>query len=107
MQMQLSGRTIDVTPALRQYVTEKFERITRHFEHVIDVNVTLGVEKLRHCAEATIMLSHKTIHAEVEAADMYAAIDLLVDKLDSQVRKHKEKLTDHHRADAKQARQAL
>lgn len=105
MQIHVTGRAIEVTPALRSKVEEKLEKITRHFDHVIDVNVTLGVEKLRHCAEATINLSHKTVHAEVEAEDMYAAIDLLIDKLDVQVRKHKEKITDHHRAE-KLARQA-
>ncbi|MEO8669792.1 MAG: ribosome-associated translation inhibitor RaiA [Tahibacter sp.] len=101
MQINVSGHQVDVTPALRSYVESKFERILRHFEHLHDVGVTLSVEKLVHTAEATLhAAAGKTIHAEASAADMYAAIDALSDKLDGQIRKHKEKLTDHHRTEA-------
>lgn len=104
MQIQVSGHQVAVTPALRDYVTGKFNRIVRHFEHLHDVTVTLGLEKLLHKAEATLRCAaNKTIHADAQAADMYAAIDALADKLDRQVKKHKEKLTSHHRDDAREA----
>jgi ribosome hibernation promoting factor len=107
MQMQVSGHQVAITPALRDYATGKFNRIVRHFEHLHDVTVTLSLEKLLHKAEATLHCSaNKTIHADAFAADMYAAIDALVDKLDRQVKKHKEKLTSHHRDDAREAREA-
>jgi len=100
MQINVKGHQVDVTPALHDYVTSKFERVTRHYDHLHELNVVLGVEKLLHKAEATIQCSGKKtakkIHADATAADMYAAIDALVDKIDKQVRKHKEKLTDHH-----------
>jgi putative sigma-54 modulation protein len=97
MQITISGQHIDVTPALRDYVAEKLERIERHFDNVTTTNVVLLVEKERHHAEATINAKGATLHANAEAEDMYAAIDALTSKLDSQVRKHKEKATDHHR----------
>jgi len=104
MQINVSGLKVEVTPALRDYVEAKFDRIVRHFDQLHDVSVVLSVEKLTHCAEATIRAAAgKTIHAEAVAADMYAAIDALSDKLDGQIRKHKEKLTDHHKADGQRA----
>ena len=100
MQINVSGLKVDVTPALRSYVESKFERILRHFDHLHGVSVTLSVEKLTHKADATLhAAAGKVIHAEAIAEDMYAAIDALADKLDGQIRKHKEKLTDHHKAD--------
>lgn len=106
MQIQVSGQQIDVTPALREYVNDKFDRIARHFDKTFDVHVVLGIEKLKHIAEATVKVSQKTIHAQADAPDMYAAIDVLSDKLDGQIRKHKEKITDHHRAEAQKSRKA-
>ena len=100
MQLEISGHGVEVTSALRDYATEKMLRVERHFDHVTKVHVVLSLEKLQHKAEATINSTQKQIHATSEAVDMYAAIDLMTDKLDSQIRKHKEKLTDHHRADA-------
>ena len=82
MNLHLSGHHVDVTPAMRDYVTTKFTRITRHFDHVIDVNVILSVEKLKQKIEANVHLSGKDIFVECDDADMYAAIDALVDKLD-------------------------
>ncbi|MGA9343014.1 MAG: ribosome-associated translation inhibitor RaiA [Rhodanobacteraceae bacterium] len=102
MQIHVKGHQIDVTPALHNYVTSKFERLSRHFDHVIELNIVLGVEKLLHKAEATVQLSGKQLHADATSQDMYAAIDALVDKLDIQIVKHKEKLTNHH-ADAVRA----
>lgn len=100
MQLEVTGHGIDVTPPLREYVTGKLKRVERHFDHLTNVHVVLTLEKLSHQVEATINSTQKQIHAEASASDMYAAIDLLSDKLDAQIRKHKEKLTDHHRSDA-------
>ena len=97
MQIDLTGHHVDITPALRDYVNGKFERLERHFDNVTDVHVILSVEKVRHKAEATIQVSGGSLFADSVEDDMYAAIDGLVDKLDRQVKKHKEKLTDHHR----------
>ena len=100
MQITIQGHQVDVTPALRDYCTSKFERITRHFDHLHELSIVLGIEKVLHKAEATMQFSGRksarTLHANATAADMYAAIDALDDKIDKQVKKHKEKLTDHH-----------
>lgn len=106
MQLTLTGHHVDVTPALRGYVEKKMDRVLRHFEQVIDVHCVLTVEKLEHKAEATLGVSGAVIHADAKDGDMYAAIDLLIDKLDRRLRKHKEKLTDHHAADVARGRPA-
>ncbi len=97
MQLTISGQKIDVTPPLRDYVTEKMGRIHRHFDNVTMTKVVLQVEKERHLAEATINAKGAKLHANAEADNMYAAIDSLASKLDGQVRRHKEKSQDHHR----------
>lgn len=97
MNLSITGHHVEVTEALRNYVAEKLSRLERHFERVTDIHVVLSVEKLKHQAEATIDLAGTRIHAEADNGDMYAAIDGLVDKLDRQVLKHKEKLRDHHK----------
>jgi putative sigma-54 modulation protein len=99
MQVNLTGHHVDVTPPLRKYVNSKIERIERHFDHVTNIHVVLSVEKLRHKAEATVHLTGGSLFADSTQDDMYAAIDSLIDKLDRQVKKHKEKLTDHHRSE--------
>ncbi|MBL8539152.1 MAG: ribosome-associated translation inhibitor RaiA [Burkholderiales bacterium] len=91
MNLNLTGHHVDITPAIRDYVTGKIERITRHFDHVIDVTVTLSVEKLKRKAEANVHVSGKDIFCETDHEDMYAAIDALVDKLDRQILKHKDR----------------
>jgi putative sigma-54 modulation protein len=96
MQLSVTGRHIDVTEALKSYVTEKIGKLQRHFEHVIDVHIILSVEKLTQKAEATVQLNGATLFAEDEQEDMYAAIDGLLDKLDRQILKHKDKLSGHH-----------
>lgn len=101
MQIDITGHHVDVTDPLREYVYTKMERVVRHFDNLIDVHCILTVEKLRHKAEATMRVAGGTLHAEAVEEDMYAAIDGLVDRLDRQVRRHKDKLTDHHAADAK------
>lgn len=100
MQLNVTGHHVEVTPALRGYVEKKMERITRHFDHLIDVHCVLTVEKLQQKAEATVHVSGSAIHANAIDPDMYAAIDALTDKLDRCVRKHKEKRRDHHAAEA-------
>lgn len=107
MQIKVSGHQFDVSPALREYAHGKLERVERHFERAIDINVILTTDKLVHRAEATMVSPQKTLHAFGESNDMYAAIDALADKLDRQVRKHKEKLTDHHRDEATKLRATL
>ena len=96
MQLSVTGHHIDVTEALRNYVGTKLRKLERHFDHMTDIHCVLTVEKLIHKAEATIHVGGGTIHADSCESNMYAAIDILVDKLDRQVKKHKEKLTDHH-----------
>ncbi|NOR39653.1 MAG: ribosome-associated translation inhibitor RaiA [Gammaproteobacteria bacterium] len=105
MQINLSGHHVDITTPLRDYVNGKMERLERHFDHVIDLHVVLSVEKLRHKAEATMHLSGGDIFADSVEENMYAAIDSLVDKLDRQLKKHKEKITDHHRSEGSIARE--
>jgi putative sigma-54 modulation protein len=93
MHISITGHHLELTEALRSYVSEKFQKIERHVENVIDVHVVLSVEKLEQKAEATIQLNGAKIHAEDVQPDLYAAIDGLIDKLDRQVLRHKEK---HH-----------
>lgn len=93
MNINLTGRHLEITPAIRDYATGKFGKIKRHFDNVIDVNIILSVEKLRQKAEATIHISGKDIFVECDDENLYAAIDALVGKLDRQVMKHKEKLS--------------
>jgi len=104
MKINLTGHHVDLTDPLREYVNSKMERLERHFDHVTDTHVVLSVEKLRHKAEATLHISGGKIFADAEQENMYAAIDALVDKLDRQVKKHKEKITDHHRGEGSIAR---
>lgn len=99
MQLSISGQRMDITDALRAHVADKVEKITRHFDHVTRTHVVLRTEKSRHKAEATVNTRGATLHAAATAGDMYAAIDSMAEKLDRQVIKHKEKLTDHHRSD--------
>ena len=97
MNLNVSGHHVDVTPAIRSYVRSKLERVTRHFDHVIDAHVILTVDKLRQKAEVTLHVSGKDLHCESEQEDLYAAIDLLADKLDRQVLRYKDKLQDKTR----------
>jgi len=99
MQLNLTGHHVDITASMRAYVNEKLEKLERHFDHVTNVNVVLTVEKLKRRAEASVNVSKGQLFADATSDDMYAAIDALIDKLDRQIIKHKEKLTDHHRSD--------
>ena len=100
MNLQVSGHHLEITPAIRSYITEKLSRVTRHFDHVIDVGVILSVNKLDQKVEAKLHVRVKDIYAECIDANMYAAIDALADKLDRQIIKHKEKVVDHHQGEA-------
>jgi len=102
MNLKISGHHLELTPSLREYVQNKLERIKRHFDNVIDVTVILAVDDntekdKRQRAEINVHMRGKDLHVESEAQDMYAAIDLLMDKLDRQVLKHKDRIQDHHR----------
>ena len=106
MNLHLTGHHVEITPAIREYVTTKLERINRHFDHVIDVNVVMTVEKLDQRIEANVHLSGKDIHVQSHDGDMYAAIDGLIDKLDRQVIRHKEKFDVKHSQGIKRIPQA-
>lgn len=95
MQISLSGHHIEITDSIRNYVHEKIQRLDRHFDQALNIHLILTVEKLRHKAEATLHVSGGNLHADDVQEDMYAAIDGLVDKLDRQGKKHKEKLKNH------------
>ena len=94
MQINLTGHRMEITPALRTFTQEKFDKLERHFDKITAINVIFDVEKLRQIAEATILVAKGELHASSESEDMYTAIDILVDKLDRQLIKHKEKLRD-------------
>ena len=95
MQLTITGHHVEVTPALRAYTTEKMQRLSRHFDQVVSVDVILNVEKLDQIAEATVNAGGRKLFATETSEDMYAAIDGLSDKLDRQVRRLKDKLRDH------------
>lgn len=98
MQLEITGHHIEVTSALNTYIQEKFDRIKRHFDQVLNIHVILKVEnKTQHSAEASMHVSGNHIFANAKEENMYASIDSLIDKLDRQVLKHKAKLKDHHR----------
>lgn len=99
MRIETHGQDIEVTAALRDYVETRLERLQRHFDQPFEVRVLLRLDKPDHRAEATINLAGKTLHADAAAIDMYAAIDLLADKLDRLLMKHKERQVDHHRGE--------
>ncbi len=101
MNLTISGHHLEVTPSLREYVLAKLDRVTRHFDQVVDVNVLLTVEKQkekdrRQKAEVTLHVKGKDIFVETAHEDLYAAIDQLMDKLDRQVCRHKNRVQDHH-----------
>jgi len=97
MNLTITGHHVDVTESMKNYVAEKMDRLERHFDNVTKIHTILTVEKAGQKAEATVQVSGATIYADTTTDDMYAAIDLLTDKLDRQIIKHKEKLKDHHR----------
>ena len=105
MQVDIAGHHLEVTPSLREYAESKLARLERHFDRVTRVHVVLKVEKQRHTAEATVHVGGADLFAAAEDGDMYAAIDALADKLDRQIKKHKEKKGDHHAREGAARRQ--
>ncbi len=99
MRIETHGQQLEVTPALRDYVETKLSRLARHYEHPFDVRTQLSIDKPDHRAEANVSINGRTLHADASGETMYAAIDLLADKLDRLLLKHKERLVDHHRGD--------
>jgi len=95
MNVQVSGHHVEVTQPIRDYVVSKLERIQRHFDQVIEINVILSVQKLKQKAEISVHMPGKDIHVESDDEDLYAAIDLMMDKLDRQIIKHKQKTYAH------------
>jgi putative sigma-54 modulation protein len=101
MNLTISGHHLEVTPALREYVLTKLDRVTRHFDQVVDITVLLTVEKQkekerRQKAEVTLHVKGRDIYVEHASEDLYAAIDTLMDKLDRQVMRHKDRVQNHH-----------
>lgn len=95
MNLSITGRHLEVTPAINEYVKTKMGRVARHFDNVIDTQVMLSVERLKHTAEVTMRLPGKDLHCEASDENLYAAIDLLADKIDRQVIKYKDKVQNH------------
>ncbi|KTC98269.1 ribosome hibernation-promoting factor, HPF/YfiA family [Legionella erythra] len=95
MQINFTGHHVEVTPALRAFTQDKFDKLERHFDKITAINVIFDVEKLRQIAEASVLIAKGKLHARAESEDMYAAIDELVDKLDRQLIDHKERIRDH------------
>jgi putative sigma-54 modulation protein len=112
MNLTISGHHLEVTPALREYALTKLERITRHFDQVVDITVLLSIEKpaekeRRQRAEVTVHVKGKDLFAECSSEDLYASIDQVVDKLDRQLVRHKDRVQDHHHAAPKRIDAAL
>lgn len=101
MRIETHGQQIEVTHALRDYVETRLARLKRHVDQPFDVRTLLRLDKPDHKAEATVTISGRVLHADAAAVDMYAAIDLLADKLDRLLLKHKEKMVDHHRGEGR------
>jgi len=99
MQITVSGQQMDVTPSLREYTAQKLARVERHLDRAVRTSVVLQVEHRQHKAEATLVAKGTALHANAAGEDMYAAIDSLADKLDRQVRRHKDKLSRRGRRD--------
>jgi putative sigma-54 modulation protein len=95
MNITFTGHGIEVTQSLKSFTEEKLNKLERHFNHIININIVFRVEKLRQMVEATVLLHKFEIHASAESEIMYTAIDTLIDKLDKQIIKHKEKIKDH------------
>ena len=96
MQLAITGHHVDLTESLTSYINQKFDKLERHSDQITQVHVVLTVEKLEHHAEATAHVSGAELFANAHADDMYAAIDGLVDKMDRQLIKHKEKTVARH-----------
>ena len=103
MQVQLSGQHIEITPALRSHVQSKLDRLERLYDNITSLAVVLSIEKLEQCADGTLAVGGNIFHAQATDGDMYASIDILIEKLVVQLRKHKEKRCDHHQREGREA----
>lgn len=95
MQIQFTGHNLEITPALKSFTVEKFNKLERHFDNINSIHVVFDIQKLSQIAEATIHINKGEVHAKAESDDLYAAIDVLIDKLNRQLLKHKEKIQEH------------
>ena len=100
MQINITGHQLDLTDSLKVHVNDKLSKLERHFDHITSIDVVLNVEKIRQQAEAVINAKGISIHANAESGNMYNSIDMLAQKLDAQVLKHKDKLSNHHKKEA-------
>ena len=98
MNLKITGHHLEITDSLRDFIDQRFQRLTRHFDQVLNTQVTLSIEHDTHCAEATMHVQGDHLHAHANGSDMYAAIDALTGKLDRQIHKHKGKRRDHHQS---------
>lgn len=96
MQINFTGHNVEVTPALKTFTEDKFGKLERHFDRITAVNVVFNVQKLTQIAEATVFISKGELYARAESENLYTSIDELMDKLDRQLIKHKEKTRSHH-----------
>lgn len=98
MTLTFTGRHIELTDGLKEHTTEKMKHLESHFDKAMSANIIFLVEKNRQIAEATLhMPHHEPIHATAETEDMYASIDLMIKKLETQIQRHKEKELDDRR----------
>ena len=101
MNLSIIGHHLDVTPAIREYIHSKMARVLRHFDHVIDIQIMLSVEPLKHRAEITLHVRGKDLHCEASEENLYASIDLLADKIDRKILQHKDRTQNHQHVAAK------
>jgi putative sigma-54 modulation protein len=107
MNISITGRHLEVTPALKSYVEEKINKFTRYLTHISEANVTLSVEKYRHKAEVLLKVNGSLIQAESITGELYSSIDEVIEKLKRQIKKHKEKLIEHRKSDTKSGKDLL
>lgn len=95
MRLQLIGHHIKITPAIKKYTTEKLKKVTNHFSQIINIDITFSIDNLDQVAEANMHVAGKDIHVKVSSHDLYISIDSLINKLDREIIKHKNKITNH------------
>ncbi|MCH9689836.1 MAG: ribosome-associated translation inhibitor RaiA [Gammaproteobacteria bacterium] len=95
MQIHFTGHQVEITDALKAFTEDKLSKLTRHFDRITTIHITFNVEKLRQIVDATVLIPKSELHASSEAENMYTAIDNLVEKLDKQLIKYKEKMDSH------------
>jgi putative sigma-54 modulation protein len=96
MNIQITGHGVEVTPAIRSFTEDKFSKLKRHYNIIQSCHVTFEIEKLEQIAQATILVNKSEIYAKAQAIDLYSAVDLLLEKLERQLQKNKDKHHNHH-----------